>query len=281
VSALWPTVIGVSISTRLAAALARIQWKRGAAAGHLPGVGRPGGLRARSLRRRALQGLDFAVVDVETTGWSPGTAGITEIAAVRVRGGRVEAEFSALVNPGQAIPADITELTGISDAMVAGAPPAAAVLPAFLDFVRGCVLTAHNAPFDVSFLAAACAGGGLRWPSPPVVDTVTLARLALAEEEVPNCKLSTLAGFFGTPDQPRHRALADARATATVLAALLARLADRGVRTYGELSASVARLGPALGNGSRPAGTGRPGSGTGQRYATREGCGQGPAGGDR
>ena len=253
--------------------------------------GVPGGRRhGLALRWRTLQSLDFAVVDVETTGWSPDTARITEIGAVRVRGGRIEAEFASLVNPGQAIPADIAELTGISDAMVADAPPAAAVLPVLLDFVHGCVLTAHNAPFDMSFLSAACANSGLRWPSPPVLDTVALARLALEADEVPNCKLSTLAAFFGAGDQPRHRALADARATATVLSGLLGRLAARGVRRYGKLAAAQARLAAAPdnwtrhgapGNGSRHGGPDRAGSGAEQRYATPEGCGHGPAGGNR
>ena len=112
--------------------------------------------------------------------------------------------------------------------MVTLAPPVGAVLPRFLDFARGSVLTAHNAPFDVGFLSAACTGTGRRWPAPPVLDTVTLARLLLTEDEVPNCKLATLADFFGAPATPRHRALADARATAAVLAALLDRLAATG-----------------------------------------------------
>jgi DNA polymerase III subunit epsilon len=219
------------------------------------------------LRLRPLGSLDFVVVDVETTGWSPDSAQITEIGAVRVRGGRTDAEFTALVNPGQLIPADIAELTGISDAMVAGAPPAAAVLPSFLGFARGCVLAAHNAPFDVGFLAAACAGGGLRWPHPPVLDTVTLARLVLGPDEVPNRKLSTLAGFFGAPDQPRHRALADARATAEVLAGLLGRLPSRGIRRYGALASALARLAAAPDGGAR--------------YATAHSPGPGPSGGSR
>ncbi len=254
---------------------------RGVPGGRHPGL---------ALRWRTVQSLDFAVVDVETTGWSPDTAGITEIGAVRVRGGRIEAEFATLVNPGRPIPADIAELTGISDAMVADAPPAAAALPVLLDFVHGCVLTAHNAPFDVSFLSAACASSGLRWPSPPVLDTVSLARLALGPDEVPNCKLSTLAGFFGAADQPRHRALADARATATVLSGLLGRLAARGVHRYGKLAAAQARLAAGPDNwsrragpdhGSRPGGPDRAGSGAEQRYATPGGYGHGPAGGSR
>ena len=104
------------------------------------------------IRRQPLGTLDFVVVDVETTGWSPDADGITEIGAVRLSGGEVRAEFAALVNPGQPIPPDIVTLTGITDAMVTLAPPVGAVLPGFLDFARGSVLTAHNAPFDVGFL---------------------------------------------------------------------------------------------------------------------------------
>ncbi|MBV9857899.1 MAG: hypothetical protein JOY82_25790 [Streptosporangiaceae bacterium] len=195
-------------------------------AGRLPGVS-----------RIPLAELDFAVVDLETTGWSPGESGITEIGAVRVRGGRVLAEFATLVNPGAPLPPGIEELTGITDQMLAFAPPVAAVLPGLLSFAEGCVLTAHNAPFDLGFLLAACGDCGLRWPDFPVVDTVTLARHLLGADEVPDRKLGTLAGFFGAQVLPRHRALADARATAAVLSSLLGRLADRGIRTLGELTA--------------------------------------------
>jgi DNA polymerase III subunit epsilon len=184
---------------------------------------------------------DFTVVDVETTGWSPDRAGITEIGAVRVRRGEVIAEFTSLVNPGTPVPAQITELTGISDPMLALAPPVAAVLPGLLAFAEGSVLIAHNAPFDIAFLTAACAAAGLSWPGYAVLDTLRLARYLVATpDEVPDCKLRTLAVYFGAPVQPSHRALDDARATATVLARLLGRLADREVRTLGELAAWLA-----------------------------------------
>jgi DNA polymerase III subunit epsilon len=184
---------------------------------------------------------DFTVVDVETTGWSPDRAGITEIGAVRVRRGEVIAEFTSLVNPGTPVPAPITELTGISDPMLALAPPVAAVLPGLLAFAEGSVLIAHNAPFDIAFLTAACAAAGLSWPGYAVLDTLRLARYLVATpDEVPDCKLRTLAGYFGAPVQPSHRALDDARATATVLGGLLGRLAEREVRTLGELAAWLA-----------------------------------------
>jgi DNA polymerase-3 subunit epsilon len=186
--------------------------------------------------------LDFTVVDVETTGWAPDEAGMTEIGAVRVHAGQVVAEFSSLINPGTPVPPAITELTGISDQMLESAPPVAAVLPGLLAFAEGSVLAAHNAPFDLRFLTAACAGMGRAWPAFDVLDTVRLARHLMATpQEVPDRKLITLASYFGTPVRPSHRALDDARATADVLGRLLARLTEReGAMTLDELDAWLA-----------------------------------------
>jgi DNA polymerase-3 subunit epsilon len=121
--------------------------------------------------------------------------------------------------------------------MLAAAPRLGAVLPGLLEFARGCVLVAHNAPFDLGFLVAGCADCGLAWPGFTVLDTVMLARHVMDPDEVPDCKLGTLAGFFGARTAPNHRALADARATADVLGWLIRRLAHRGIRTLGQLSA--------------------------------------------
>jgi DNA polymerase III subunit epsilon len=180
-------------------------------------------------------GVEFAVIDLETTGWSPGVAAITEVAAVRVRGGGRRGEFASLVNPGIPMPPGIEDLTGISDWMLAAAPKLPAILPGLLDFADGCVLVAHNAPFDVGFLRAACAECGLAWPRFTVLDTVMLARQLLDPDEVQDCKLGTLAGFFRARTTPSHRALADARATADVLSWLIRRLMHRGIRTLDEL----------------------------------------------
>jgi DNA polymerase III epsilon subunit family exonuclease len=182
-----------------------------------------------------LDTIDFVVVDVETTGWTPGKAQITEIGAVRISGGKLKAQFTSLINPGGPIPDRVTDLTGITDAMVVAAPPLDRVLPAFLAFASGGVLTAHNAPFDIGFLIAACRACGLPWPRLPVVDTVELARRVLGEDEVPNRKLATLAEYFGARTMPSHRALADALATADVLTALLPRLAAAGISTLDEI----------------------------------------------
>ncbi|WP_106398707.1 DEDD exonuclease domain-containing protein [Actinocorallia populi] len=181
-----------------------------------------------------LSEVTFVVVDLETTGGSPASCGITEIGAVKVRGGEIIGELGTLVDCGLAIPPHITVLTGITQAMVAGAPPVAEVVPTFLEFARGCVLVAHNAPFDTGFLKAACARLNHPWPAFPVLDTVDLARRVLTREEVPNRKLETLARFFGTAVRPNHRALADARATVDVLYGLLERLGSYGVTSLEE-----------------------------------------------
>ena len=188
-----------------------------------------------------LHALTFVVVDLETTG-STGTDQITEIGAVKVRGGEVIGEFATLVDPGGPIAPFVSVLTGITDQMVAAAPPVSTVLPSFLEFIRGSVLVAHNAPFDVGFLKAACNEHAHVWPKPAVVDTAVLARRVLTRDEVPNCKLSTLAGFFRAGTTPNHRALADARATVDVLHGLMARLGNLGVHSLPELRAFSAQV---------------------------------------
>jgi DNA polymerase-3 subunit epsilon len=189
-----------------------------------------------------LRDTTFTVVDLETTGGSASADAITEIGAVRVRGGRVEAEFQTLVDPGVGITPFITVLTGITNAMVSTAPRIETVLPAFLEFARGSVLVAHNAPFDTGFLRAACAATETPWPNFAVVDTAILARRALTRDEVPNCKLATLALFFRAETTPVHRALADARATVDVLHGLMARLGNLGVQSLPELRAFTSQV---------------------------------------
>ena len=195
---------------------------------------------------RPLSQTTFIVLDLETTGSSPSTgAGITEIGAVKVRGGEVIGEFQTLVNPGGAIPAFITILTGITQSMVAPAPKIEEVFPAFLEFLgphEENVLVAHNAPFDIGFLKATAANQEYPWPKYQVVDTARLARQVLLRDEVVNCKLATLAQFFRAVTSPTHRALDDARATVDVLHGLLERVGSFGVTTLDELKGFSTRI---------------------------------------
>src|SRR5262245_44574154 len=106
-------------------------------------------VRVHDTLARPLAEVEFVVVDLETTGGSPGAGGITEIGAVRVAGGRLIDKFATFVNPGQPIPPFVARLTGITDEMVADAPPIAEALPRFLEFAGSSVLVAHNAAFDM------------------------------------------------------------------------------------------------------------------------------------
>jgi DNA polymerase-3 subunit epsilon len=192
---------------------------------------------------RSLREVTFCVVDLETTGGSAqGGSMITEIGAVKVRGGEVLGEFQTLVNPAQAIPAFIAVLTGITDSMVATAPSIEQVLPQFLEFAQGCVLVAHNAPFDVGFLKHFAAEQQRPWPAFEVVDTARLARRVITRDDAPNCKLSSLARLFDAQTTPNHRALSDARATVDVLHGLMARLGGLGVHTLEELQTFSSRV---------------------------------------
>ncbi len=186
-----------------------------------------------------LSEVTFVVVDLETTGGSPATSAITEIGAVKVRGGEVLGELQTLVDPGGPIPAYISALTGITGSMVRDAPRIEQVLPSFLEFVRGAVLVAHNAPFDIGFLKAAAADHGHPWPANQVLDTVALARRAVPRGEVPNHRLGTLAAYFRAAVTPDHRALSDARATVDVLHGLLGRLGPLGVTHLEDLATAT------------------------------------------
>ena len=182
-----------------------------------------------------LRDVTFVIVDLETTGAAPGPDGITEIGAVKVRGGEVIGEFGTLVDPRSAIPPQIVELTGITTAMVQSAPPIEQVLPAFLEFAAGAVLVAHNAGFDTRFLRAACEGHGYAWPKPTVVCTLQLSRRVLSTQDTRSHRLSALARLFGAATTPTHRALDDAHATVDVLHGLLERLGSLGVHSLEEL----------------------------------------------
>lgn len=190
-----------------------------------------------------LADVTFVVVDLETTGGAA-DAEITEVGAVKVRGGEVLGEFQTLVRPSGPIPPMIQVLTGITNHMVAGAPALAEVLPAFSEFMSGSALVAHNARFDTGFLRRAYEQLGMSWPRPTVVDTMAVARTALLRDEVPNCKLSTLARYFRSSTEPNHRALSDARATVDVLHGLLARVGNLGVHTLEDLTEFALQVSP-------------------------------------
>ncbi|MEA2974144.1 MAG: polymerase subunit epsilon [Actinomycetota bacterium] len=172
--------------------------------------------------------VTFCVLDLETTGASPADCKITEVGAIKVRGGECLGTFETLVNPQTEIPFFITVLTGITQSMVVPAPTIAEILPNLLEFARDTVIVGHNVRFDISFLQAALANEGYPRLANQWVDTCALAR-RLVRDEVPDCRLATLSERMRLPHQPCHRAMADAMATADLLHALLERAGTIGV----------------------------------------------------
>lgn len=188
-----------------------------------------------------LADVTFCVLDIETTGSDRDHDLITEIGMVKVRRGECLGTLHSLVNPGRAIPAMITMLTGISEAMVVRAPPIEAVLPSMIEFAAGTVLVGHNVGFDAAFINAALTRRGDDPLTHTIIDTLPLAR-RLVRDEVPDCRLSTLASRLRLDHRPTHRALDDALATTDLLHFLLERAAGLGVLGLDDLLA-LPRLG--------------------------------------
>ncbi len=178
--------------------------------------------------------VTFCIVDLETTGGSPIDDEICEIGAVKVRGGECLGTFHTLVDPGRDLPPFITVLTGLTSAMVRPAPRIQQVLPSFLEFLGDAVFVAHNERFDRSFLDAALARSERDRLTNPIVDTCALAR-RLVRDEVPDCKLGTLAERLRLDHRPSHRALDDALATTDLLHVLLERASGFGVFALDDL----------------------------------------------
>jgi DNA polymerase-3 subunit epsilon len=181
-----------------------------------------------------LSDVTFCVIDLETTGGSAATCGITEIGAVKLRGGECLGTFQTLVNPGCAIPPQITVLTGITQSMVLPAPRIEAVLPSLLEFIGDAVIVGHNVRFDMSFVQAALERDERPRLRNQSLDTVALAR-RLVRDEVPNCKLGTLAERLRLDHRPSHRALDDALTTGDLLHLLIERAGRLGVTGLDDL----------------------------------------------
>lgn len=175
----------------------------------------------------ALAGMEFTVFDTETTGLHRIDDRITELAAIRLSVNGEISRMESLVNPGIPIPARITEITGITDEDVAGAPREAEVLGQFADFCRGSVLVAHNIEFDAAFISNGGDRHGIDFEIVRQLDTLTMARGKpgsaglIARNEVANFKLTTLTQYLGIKHQDAHRAMADVEATALLLDHLL------------------------------------------------------------
>ena len=177
---------------------------------------------------------DYVVFDLETTGFSPETNRIIEIGAVKVQNGKIVDKFSTFVNPQVPIPFRIEQLTSINDSMVIDAPVIADILPEFMKFCEGCVMVAHNADFDMSFIKKNCQRLDIPC-KPTVVDTVALARVLLPN--LNRFKLDTVAKALGVSLENHHRAVDDAGCTAEIFVKFIEMLRDRGMSTLDEVNA--------------------------------------------
>ncbi|SCJ50795.1 DNA polymerase III polC-type [Anaerotruncus sp. 2789STDY5834896] len=179
---------------------------------------------------------EYIVFDIETTGLSNAQDRITEIGAVLVQGGKEIDRFETFVDPEMPIPPKITQLTGIDDSMVAGAPKEAQAVADFLAFCGDRILVAHNADFDTGFIAAASRRHDLDFHN-TYIDTVTLTQMLF--KDLHNYKLNTVSKYFNLPDFNHHRASDDAKQLALILEKLFERLAELGVQDTDGIQAAL------------------------------------------
>jgi DNA polymerase III subunit epsilon len=188
-----------------------------------------------------LEACRFAVVDVETTGTSVRSGGrIVEIAVVALDGNEPRVAFHSLVNPGVPLSPFVTRLTGISDALVRGAPQFEEIADALLASLAGSVFVAHSVRFDWGFVAAELERTRGLLLQGPRICTVRLARRLLPPLDRRN--LDSVANFFGITIEGRHRATGDAVATARILGRMLAIARERGALTVADLLRPPPRL---------------------------------------
>ncbi len=194
-----------------------------------------------------LEDLTYVVFDTETTGLTPSTDEIVQIAAVRlVNGRRVQREvFDTLVDPGRPIPQSSTDVHGITEDMVKGAPTIAEAGKRFHDFARGAVLVAHNAPFDMEFLRRHEKSIGVRFDH-PVLDTVLLSAVVYGQLEQHSLDALTARLGITIPEAARHTAIGDTVATADAFLKLIPMLKSRGLHTFGDVLGEVRRHGRLL-----------------------------------
>ncbi|MBQ3870899.1 MAG: PolC-type DNA polymerase III, partial [Clostridia bacterium] len=176
---------------------------------------------------------EFIVFDTETTGLSALSCRLIEIGAVRIKGGEVTEVFNTYVDPECSVPANITELTGITDEMLTGAPSEEDAVKAFLEFAGDDVLIAHNASFDINFISAAAKRHGIPF-EPVYIDTVALSRYV--NPELKKHKLDVIANYYGLGDFNHHRASDDAEMLALIFFRMVERLREEGVETISEMN---------------------------------------------
>ncbi len=185
---------------------------------------------------------EMVAFDIETTGLNAGSDRMTEIGAVIYAGGEIKETFNTFVDPGMHIPAEITQLTGITDRDVKGAPSEAEAMKSFLEFAGDRPIVAHNADFDTGFMSAAAARSGIEF-EPVYLDTLALSHALLPD--LKRHKLDIVSNRLSLPEFNHHRASDDALVVARIMGRFLPMLAQQGARTVNDIQEVYARIKPA------------------------------------
>jgi len=185
-----------------------------------------------------LRDATYVVYDIETTGFSIEYDRIIEIAACKVRGGAIVDTYQTFINPKREISQTITELTSITEDMVANAPTVEEALPQFLEFAKDSILVAHNARFDVDFIYGNIERLGIDYPRLPAIDTLNLFRAGY-HKETKTFNLKSLSKYFKIKQEKHHRAEDDTRVTALCFISMLSDLYQRGITNYKDINSLI------------------------------------------
>ncbi len=186
----------------------------------------------RTVADKRIEEAVFTFVDVETTGLSPRSARVCEVAAVSFRGQDRLETLAELVNPGLPIPPEVSRIHGITDAMVRNSPSFGGVAPRLLAMLEESVLVAHNAEFDLGFLRAECERVGLRFPRLHVVDTLLVAKKS---RKFQSNRLGNIAAELNLSNEGWHRALADVEMTRKIFEHFITGFRAAGAQTVADL----------------------------------------------
>ncbi len=185
-----------------------------------------------------LKDATFVVFDIETTGLSNTRDKIIEIGAVKIVSGSITERYQTFVNPGETLSAFTTELTDITDEMLSIAPTIDEVLPSFLAFVKGSILVAHNAMFDIGHIQENAKRLNLSFDDAYAIDTLNLARY-FYNDDLKRYNLKAVAKLFKVKQEQHHRAEDDANVTAQIWLAMMSDLSQKGIKYYHEINEAL------------------------------------------
>lgn len=189
-------------------------------------------MTSEEILKQRIEDAVFTFVDVETTGLSPRTARVCELAAISFRGLERVGTMAELINPGVPIPPEVSRIHGITDAMVKDSPRFDRVVLKLIDMLESSVIVAHNAEFDMGFLKAECERSWAKIPERPVLDTLALAR---RNWKFKSNRLGNIAAELNISCEGWHRALTDVEMTRKIFEHFIGAFRAEGAVTVADL----------------------------------------------